>query len=974
MNKYITTSTNVTSSQYLKSLYNLVFIFFSLGEYKQAEQYCLKLKDLNSKKYGETHPEYANVLASLSAVYTSLNRNEDAEKSVMQCLSIYEAYYDKRHPNYAGGLCNLGAIYYAKREYGKAIPILQECMAQTKKMLGEEHNYYYVSINSLSLIYYNTGAYEKAEPLMLESLEIRKKIYNNTGPFVVTALNNIANLYQNLNNYDKAERYLQEAVGIFEKNRALEKEMPRIYAQLGAIYIRKGLIDKFKFSYETALAIQKKYAGENSPTYLSILGSYADNMALLYTSETDIVAERMFKEVYEKRKKVLGTEHPDYFLTLNNFAVFYILRNKPGEAQKLLTEAIPLAEKIYDKNELPYASFLINVADMNERVGNYQLAGECYAKILNFVQTQFIHKFLFFTEQERVLFWDLQKSLLEIQKSFANKYIKEDPSFSVLSYNSELLSKNFLLQSSNLHLIIAKNKDKELIKNWNNILSSKAYLIELDETIIQLEKEILLRMSIEPTKLNRQALNTMMKSHEDEEIKDLYKSMSKIKDIYSSLNDDIESIEKFMIKEVEDELVKDNGFSIQWPDIQTALDDNDVAVEFLAFQDLNNETLEYSKTRYSALILHKDYKYPKMVYLCEEDEIKAAIDPSGHDLEKIYSLIWQPLEEYFGNAKNIYVAPSGLLNAVSFNGIKIKSGYLCDEYAIHNVLSTRDIIASKKEKKESGNNKTALLVGGADYEISNNELAQINKGLKDNFHTNLTRGIIDDLGLTRGQGFGYLPGSRREVQSITQKLSGLDWKTTLLVDDKATKVHLKSLLSASAPDLIHISTHGFYLPPENEKTKYTATESIDKQNPYRFMDNPLLRSGLAFTGANYAWNGNEVEDEADDGILTAYEVSNMDLSNTKLVVLSACDTGLGDVVDSEGVYGLQRAFRMAGAQSMLLTLWKIPDTETVEFMNNFYSNWTSGESLNFAFQGAQKTMRNKYPDNPEKWAGFVLIE
>jgi CHAT domain-containing protein len=136
----------------------------------------------------------------------------------------------------------------------------------------------------------------------------------------------------------------------------------------------------------------------------------------------------------------------------------------------------------------------------------------------------------------------------------------------------------------------------------------------------------------------------------------------------------------------------------------------------------------------------------------------------------------------------------------------------------------------------------------------------------------------------------------------------------------------------------------------------------------------LMRSGLVLAGANYAWKNGSNPYEKDDGILTAYEISNLNLMKTDLVVLSACETGLGDIEGSEGVYGLQRAFRMAGVEKIIMSLWQVPDKETVEFMETFYTNWLGGEEIREAFNNTQKEMSKKYKEEPEKWAAFVLLE
>jgi CHAT domain-containing protein len=184
---------------------------------------------------------------------------------------------------------------------------------------------------------------------------------------------------------------------------------------------------------------------------------------------------------------------------------------------------------------------------------------------------------------------------------------------------------------------------------------------------------------------------------------------------------------------------------------------------------------------------------------------------------------------------------------------------------------------------------------------------------------------------------------------------------------EASEGHLKALEGRS-PQIIHIATHGYFLPGGND----TLRKEAGLFNQFKTASNPLLRTGLIFAGANYVWSGKKPVEGIEDGIATAYEISQLDLNTTELVVLSACETGLGDINGSEGVYGLQRAFRMAGVKKLIVSLWQVPDKETSELMTLFYSNWLKGSSIRDAFSKAQKEMRKKY--TPYYWAAFVLIE
>ena len=174
-----------------------------------------------------------------------------------------------------------------------------------------------------------------------------------------------------------------------------------------------------------------------------------------------------------------------------------------------------------------------------------------------------------------------------------------------------------------------------------------------------------------------------------------------------------------------------------------------------------------------------------------------------------------------------------------------------------------------------------------------------------------------------------------------------------LSKNDATETNFKNL-SGNSPNILHIATHGFFY--ENLNMKANSNMNLSTEDQYRLAEDPLLRSGLILSGANYAWKNGIHPNDDEDGILNALEISNLDLSNTDMVVLSACKTGLGDIDGSEGVYGLQRAFKMAGVDIIVMSLWKVPDAETSEFMNTFYANWLDGQNVKLAFNNAQRKM------------------
>jgi CHAT domain-containing protein len=217
----------------------------------------------------------------------------------------------------------------------------------------------------------------------------------------------------------------------------------------------------------------------------------------------------------------------------------------------------------------------------------------------------------------------------------------------------------------------------------------------------------------------------------------------------------------------------------------------------------------------------------------------------------------------------------------------------------------------------------------------------------------------------RGGVWSSLPGTAEEVKLIGQLFQSQKISTKTYVQTEATEENLKAM-NGQAPQILHVATHGFFLPAPDKSNKEKG------ENTYKLSDDPLMRSGLVLAGGNYVWSGRNPLNGVEDGIATAYEISQLNLNKTDLVVLSACETALGDVKGSEGVFGLQRSFKMAGVKNLVVSLWQVPDKETVELMTAFYTYRMGGKTISESFYLAQADMRKKYP--PFYWAAFMLVE
>lgn len=405
--------------------------------------------------------------------------------------------------------------------------------------------------------------------------------------------------------------------------------------------------------------------------------------------------------------------------------------------------------------------------------------------------------------------------------------------------------------------------------------------------------------------------------------------------------------------------------SYTWENVRDALKDNEIAVEFIMCYNFWDFTDKQCNPMYLALIIRKDYIEPYTVVLSPVANF-AQLPPNNllaSDNLLLYNLLWRPLEPYLQGIKRIYFSPVENLNSVPMEYASMGGHRVCDNWELVRLSSTRELI----DKYDIERKENVILYGGLQYDLKIDELIAASRS--SSFHTNSTeRAIFDD---NLRYNVKYLPGSLLEVTDIAELFST---SYSLVTDTIGTEESFKAL-DGSSYDIIHLATHGFFW-SENDISKH---DNIDFLHDERYVslskeDNAMLRSGLVFSGASVYLDGGDLPEDVDDGILTASELSNLNLGKTGLVVMSACDSGLGET-SSEGVFGLQRGFKLAGAKSLLMSLWKVDDHATYLLMTEFYRQYLSGKSKQESLYLAQSKLRESEEFSaPYYWASFILLD
>ncbi len=922
---------------YARSLNYLAMIYIASGNYAFAVPLFQQALNITKKALGTDDPGYATLLNYLAMAYQNLSNYAAAEPLFNQSLEIRKKELGTDHPDYAQSLNDLANLYRVTGNYALAEPLYQQALEIRKKALGLENPYYAQSLSNLAQLYCETGNYALAEPLYQQALEIIKKALGVEHPIYATSLNNLAMLYQSIGNYAAAEPLHLKALEINKKANRIENP---IYAtslnNLALLYYSMGNYVAAEPLYHQALEIRKKVLGVAHPDYASSL----NNLALLYYNiGNDAAAEPLYLEALEINKKVYGAEHPEYANSLNNLALLYSDMGNYGAAEPLYRQALVIFKKAFGVEHPEYANSLDNLAILCQNNGQPEQTEKLMLEANPIWINQLKKGYQFLSGEEAQLFYSSVSNTFEVNNSFIASREKINPSLSALSLNNELAIKGASLHASiRMRQTIQDSEDSVLIGTFNRWMAVKGRINDMNNLPIKKPNE------------KADSLETVANNLERE----LIQKSQAFKGLQASL-------------------------SILWKDVQKRLAENEAAIEFINFRYFTGNTLT-NRPLYVALIVRPGYEYPKFVSLFEEKDlyrllyyadapkdlqIPRTITPEI--MQEVYQLAWKPMEEFLKGVTSVYLSPSGLLTTVPFQALmKNNATCLIDSLDIHYLLSTRELATTEKPDALSGP-LTAALFGGILYDLDTAFLSReaMLAGGK------VTRSFVPDDS-TRGTAFRQLPGTAQEVKQINDRLISNNWKTNVFTGSLATEGQFKRLSGNHAPTILHIATHGFYFPPRNTKEKDLMQFSME--NKFRVADNPLTRTGLIMAGGNLAWKGMPIPDGVEDGILTAYEISNMDLRKTSLVVLSACQTGLGDIKPGEGVFGLQRAFRLAGVKTIIMSLWNVADKTTAELMSLYFQYWMKGEKRVDAFNKAVSELRNKYPDEPVKWAVFVMVE
>jgi len=887
---------------------------------------------------GQTGFKY---VAEVGRKLMNCNQEDVAIKLLDPIASLPAPTEDKRS-SYDEAMIAYCQALIQGQQYNRAITVLNKVLSTIHEV--QSKNRYQILLaeaigengdwgNALSML--SSGAFNQSLPPSL----IANNFYQ------------IARFHQRLGHYVEAEKSYLSSLDQYKKlSTAPSEPKTQVYNSLAILYIQLG-------NYLQAESICKEALTMTDPSS-TLYVSIRQNLATIYEETLNYEeAKKILEEVTIKDKQRLGEHHPDYAISLQNFAAVCQKMNHLTQALELYQQALSIDQENSGAESLPYATKLANLGTVYHELNDFTKARKFLEQSLKIREVKLgkEHPDYVFNEYNLAVLYQhlgLVKLGLPLFQHASSFYLKQiNELFPAMSENEKTAFSNKLNKIVQAYLdfvIVNVDQNKELVRQLYNFrLATKALLIN---SSTMMRNQILSSNNI-PLK---QQFNDWL--HVKEELGELYnvpqeeREQSKVK--IDSLQQTANKLEKSL--SIQSELFSKNiqHQTTDWKQVKSRLKPDEAAVEIIRLRlNLKNDSIIYA-----ALILKPEVPEPIIVILPNGQQMEGrefnfyynAIQFQKTN-ERSYKIYWKQFESYLKESKTIYVSPDGIYNKINLLTLYDTEAnqYVIDRHNIR-LLSNLKELTSTNQQHYSRN---AVLVGYPDYKLG----LKANAIVANNF----------SLASIIGDGIPELPGTQEEVTQINKILLATSWTTKVLLAANASETAIKEIEDVR---ILHIATHGFFLPTLDE----TAPVKMG-MDPIHSKRNPLLQAGLIMAGAEkYLTEKMQGKKVTEDGILTAYEVMNLNLHQTELVVLSACETSAGEIRNGEGVYGLQRSFMVAGARSLIMSLWKVEDTATREMMIEFYSQWEKTHEKLSAFRNAQLEMKNKY-SSPYFWGGFVLM-
>ncbi len=945
--KVCSRDTGMSDFDYYSALGYLAFSYYEVGQedscINKGEPAIRYFKKINYSK----ESIYPSLLVRLGYCYVGRSWFPEAIDKFETALPLYKKFKGESSQEYLTYAMELASCYSALNDYRKSSAILRQLKEIILKNQGKKSAAYVSLITNMGNDFAYQGIDDSALVYHTESLQLREELFGKNHTEYAKGLGNVGAVYKSMNRISDALLLLEQARSIYVTAKADKTaDYAATMYQLGQLYLELENLSKAESFLAEALNIS-----------IDNLGYYHPQIAMIYSSIgslfSDLGKYQDAVKFYLRSKNILeyttGDSTSSYATVINNLGLAYSDIPKYDSAVFFLKKSLALKEIIFGKAAYSTFSTLSNLGSVSFDMGSFKDALNYYNQSKKIVSDNYgndhyniagingnialaLHATGDIKNADNLL-----QETFNIRKKYILNFTEGLSESERYSYSSSMKADTYMGMNF--------RRNTALKNDWlyNSSIFYKGMLLEGSRGLISAFNKFtdpLLKKKAEEYLALKSFIGKEFLKQASERSKNLTELFNRAENIERELMNASASYRNW--KQI---------LSTDWKQVQSKLQPGDAAIEFITYCPYDKKD---KNVYYAALVVTKESPTPELVQLFTENGLNKLLTAKGDEAivkklyrstikgstsaptasDSLYHIIWKPLMPSIKSSKRLFFSADGVLNKLNLAAIITPDGKrLLENYEFIQLASTRTV----SDKTVAPSFSNMQLWGGINYDLNTTS--------------------------TTDKTFSYLPGTLSEVNDISSFASNASKKINLKLSSDANETSFKQL-NGKSPEVLHIATHGFFFPD--------PTSSKKAGNRFESSFDPLLRSGLALAGANHHWNSDVVSSDKEDGILTAYEISTMDLSNTKLVVLSACETGLGDVQSGEGVYGLQRAFKLAGVDQMIMSLWQVPDLETKEFMQTFYANCFRGMPVRKAFRETQLEMNKKY--QPYQWAAFVLIE
>ncbi|HZH75316.1 MAG TPA: CHAT domain-containing tetratricopeptide repeat protein [Archangium sp.] len=976
--------------QEARSAYDEAKALDDAGKYDEAMARGEHALALREAVLGGEHPEVAHCLDLLGKIYRHQGDFARAEPLIRRGLAIREAALGDTHLDVAHSLNNLANLYLEQGMHAQAEPLHQRALAIREAALGGNHLDVAQSLNNLAVLYDQQGVYGRAGPLYERALAIRESVLGGNHPFVATSLSNLAILYSEQGLYGRAEPYFKRALAIREA--ALGGNHPDVAGalnNLANLYVKQGLFGQSEPHYKRAIAILEAALGHTHP----LVANSLNNLASAYMKQGKYgQAQQLCARALAIREAAFGRNHPDVASSLNQLADLSAAQGKYGQAQPLYERALAIREAAFGKNHHLFSGTLTGLANLSAAQGKYGRAGLLHERALAIQEAALgknhpdVAESLNDLASVRLAQRRLGMAVPLFTRAFAvseRRLRQEALDFSEARLASFLQA--LRTEEERLYALLREHPDHPGVRR---LALSAALLLKgrsLEETanisravyrsLGAQERDTFERLRWLRTQLARLSLQgpgSLAPAAYQRQLEELAAQGDALEAELARSSAPLRALSTLpspadIVDRVAEALPRDGAL-----------------VELITYEDrlpVPGPGTPKARPRYLALVLLPDASIraldlgPAEPIDSTASLLRAAL--ANRDAafqahaQALYQLAFRPLLPLLGKTHRLFLSPDGQLGLVPFAALHDGQQFLVETFDFTYLASGKDLLPRPQETLPAA---SVVVLAAPDFNAPLHPSAPSTDmvSTRTERSTSVERffSSLREDPAYRAWNLVPLPGTREEAEAIQRLLP----QAQLFLGLEATK---QRLLGLPTPGILHLATHGFFLgdaPAPTSSRGVGQFGALGQDASAARASDPLLRSGLFFAGANAPTSSHSSapQPSPDSALATALELAGLDLWGTQLVVLSACDTGRGNVKMGQGVYGLRRAFIVAGAETVVTSLWKVDDKTTSTLMEVYYRHLLAGQGRATAMREAMRTLRQTWP-HPHYWAPFIVL-